>query len=93
MNARPNWLAAAETRHREVANWVSSQEHPADCLCISCAPISTPTRSPIVNGALAGNAGVDVAQGVALLISLKPYAQQVAVGHLRALNGLQGQMG
>jgi hypothetical protein len=68
-------------------------EHPTDCLCVSCAPISLPTRSPIVNDALAGKHGSDVAQAVALLVSLKPYAQKVAVGHLRALNGLQGKLG
>jgi hypothetical protein len=66
--------------------------HPTDCLCVSCAPISLPTRSPIVNDALAGEHGFDIAQAVALLVSLKPYAQKVAVGHLRALNGLQGKL-
>lgn len=68
-------------------------EHATDCLCISCAPISLPTRSPIVNDALAGKHGVDVAQGVTLLMSLKPMASKVAVAHLRALNGLQGKLG
>lgn len=24
-------------------------DHPTDCLCISCAPISTPTKSPTLN--------------------------------------------
>lgn len=68
-------------------------QHATDCLCVSCAPISLPTRSLIVNDALAGKHGVDVAQAVALLMSLKPYGQQVAIGHLRALNGLQGKLG
>jgi hypothetical protein len=81
-------------RARIVALWIRAAEHPTDCLCAEvCAPISQPTRSPIVNAGLAGTHGVDVAQGVALLISLKPYGQQVAIGHLRALNGLQGKLG
>lgn len=89
-----NWLVKAEARHRDIAEWVRSQEHPTDCLCSEiCAPIATPTRSPIVNDGLAGYHGVDVAQGVALLVSLKPYPQRVAVGHLRALYGLQGKLG
>lgn len=94
MNARPNWLKDAETRHLDVAKWIRAQAHPTDCLCAElCAPVSTPTRSPIVDDALAGNHGVDVAQGVTLLVSLKPYGRKVAVGHLRALNGLQGNVG
>jgi hypothetical protein len=72
-----------------IVAWVGSQEHSTDCTCLSCAPISTPTRSPIVNDALAGVHGVEVAQGVALLVSLKPYGQKVGVAHLKALNGLQ----
>lgn len=81
-------------RNIAVAAWVSSQEHPTDCICAEfCAPVSTPTRSPIVNAALAGNQGVDVAQGVTLLIGLKAYGQRVAISHLRALNGLQGKLG
>jgi hypothetical protein len=67
--------------------------HATDCLCISCAPISLPTRSPIVNDALAGGSGSDVAQGLVLLLSLGPMASRVAVAHLRALHGLQGKMG
>jgi len=69
-------------------------EHPTDCLCAEvCAPISLPTRSPIVNDALAGAHGSDVAQAVVSLVRLRPYAQKVAVGHLRALSGLQGKLG
>jgi hypothetical protein len=67
--------------------------HATDCLCTSCTPISAPTRSPIVNDALASQAGLDLHQGVTLLMSLKPYGQRVAVCHLRALRGLQGQLG
>jgi hypothetical protein len=94
MNARPGWLKEAEARHQSVATWLSSQDHPTDCLCVEfCAPISLPTRSPSVNDALSGTHGVDVAQGVALLLSLKPYGQRVAVDHLRALQGLQGKLG
>jgi hypothetical protein len=96
MNAPENICPDARgdsARARLVALWIRAAEHPTDCLCVSCAPISTPTRSPIVNDALAGAHGVDVAQGVALLMSLKPYGQRVAIGHLRALNGLQGHLG
>lgn len=94
MNApAPNWLAAAEARSRDVAAWLRAQEHPTDCLCISCAPISTPTRSPSIDDALAGVHGSDVAQGMSLLLSLKPKAMKVANAHLLALNGLQGKMG
>jgi len=81
-----------QTRLQAIAEWIGSQEHPTDCLCISCAPISTPTRSPSVDDALAGKHGSDVAQGTALLASLKPYGRKVAMRHLRALIGLQGQL-
>jgi hypothetical protein len=68
-------------------------EHPTDCLCPEvCAPISLPTRSPSLNDALAKKNGFDVAQAVTLLVGLKPYAQQVAIAHLRALSGLQRKL-
>lgn len=45
-------------------------DHPTDCLCISCAPISLPTRSPMVNDALAGEGSSDVAQALMLFQQL-----------------------
>jgi hypothetical protein len=94
MNAPDRLDARGDSaRTRLVALWIRAAEHPTDCLCVSCAPISTPTRSPSVNDALAGKRGSDVAQGVALLMSLKPYGQRVAVAHLRSLHGLQGKLG
>jgi hypothetical protein len=93
MKAAENWLAQAVARHATVAEWIRAAEHPTDCLCTSCAPISLPTRSSIVNDALAGKHGLDVAQGTTLLMSLKPYGQRVAVAHLRSLRGLQGVLG
>jgi hypothetical protein len=93
MNAPANWLAAAEARDRDIAKLIRSQPHPCDCLCISCAPISTPTRSPMIDDALAGNHGVEVAQGVESLIRLMPYGRKVAAGHLKALEGLQRKLG
>lgn len=95
MIARAPIFSAAQAREQAeaISAWIRVQEHPTDCLCLLCAPISTPTACPIVNDALAGNRGVDVAQGVALLVSLKAMGQRVAVAHLQALNGLQGKLG
>jgi hypothetical protein len=45
-------------------------EHPSDCLCISCAPISLPTRSPIINDALAGCGDSALAQALVLFQQL-----------------------
>jgi hypothetical protein len=68
-------------------------DHPTDCICPEvCAPISLPTRSPSLNAALAGDRGSDLAQAVTLFESLAPYARRVAVGHLRALSGLQRKL-
>lgn len=39
-------------------------DHPTDCICISCAPISLPTRSPIINHLLAGKGNSALAQGL-----------------------------
>lgn len=45
--------------------------HPTDCLCISCAPISTPTRSPIINHLLAADRDSALAHGLALAHQLR----------------------
>jgi len=50
---------------------ISTNEHPTDCLCISCAPISLPTRSPIINHLLAGRADSALAHALALAHQLR----------------------
>jgi hypothetical protein len=47
-------------------------DHPTDCLCISCAPISLPTRSPIINDAPAGRGDSEAAQALVLFQQLDP---------------------
>jgi hypothetical protein len=51
-------------------------DHPTDCLCISCAPISLPTRSPIVNDALAKGVSVDLTQALSMFHQLSQRRQQ-----------------
>ena len=48
-----------------------STQHPTDCLCISCAPISLPTRSPTLNHLLAGRADSALAHGLMLAHPLR----------------------
>jgi hypothetical protein len=57
--------------------------HPTDCLCISCSPISLPTRSLIVNDALAGKGDSELAQALVLF-------QQLGVRHRKQALLLMG---
>jgi len=65
--------------------------HPTTCLCISCAPISTPTRSPSINSTLAAEPDVELAQAAVLFKGLGRYERRIALAHLAALDKLQGK--
>lgn len=45
--------------------------HPTDCICISCAPISLPTKSPTLNHLLAGRPDCALAHALALSHQLR----------------------
>lgn len=54
MNAALTFMQQALARDRATIERIAAERHPAHCLCISCAPISYPTRSPTLNHLLAG---------------------------------------
>lgn len=65
-------------------------DHTSDCLCISCAPISLPTRSPSLNAALAGRGDSDLAQVVVLYSQLDARHQAQAKKLMECGVRLQG---
>jgi hypothetical protein len=85
--------AESAAHARAVAAWIRSQEHATDCLCISCAPVSTPMRSPSVNDTKPIGDDLEVAQASALFQSLGQYERRVARAMLQALVKVQGMRG
>jgi len=67
------------------------EQHRSDCLCISCAPVSQPTRSPIVNAALAGRGDSDLAQAIVLFQQLDQRHRNQAISLMRCGIRLEGK--
>lgn len=66
-------------------------DHQTDCLCVSCAPVSLPARSPSIDAAPSIGADVELAQAAALFHGLAPYGRRVATAMLQSLSQLQGE--
>lgn len=79
--------------HIAVAAWIRAQVHPTDCICSFCAPVSTPTRSPIINDALAGRGDSGLAQVVALFPQLDDRHQRQAILLMKCGIRVEGKMG
>jgi hypothetical protein len=67
--------------------------HPTDCLCISCAPISLPTRSPSVNDALAKGIGVELTQALSMFQQLSTRRQHQTVAMMACGLRMEGKLG
>lgn len=68
-------------------------QHASDCICVSCAPVSLPTRSPSINGTKPIGDDLEVAQASALFQSLGDRERKVAMDQMRALRKMQGPRG
>jgi hypothetical protein len=64
-------------------------DHPTDCICISCAPISLPTKSPTLNHLLAGRPDCALAHALALAHQLRVRQINQAMLFMRCGAGLQ----
>lgn len=72
---------------------ITAATHPTDCLCIDCAPISLPTRSPSINAALAGRGDSDLAQAIVLFQQLDERHRKQAVLLMGCGIRLEGKRG
>ena len=68
-------------------------QHATDCLCLTCAPVSQPTRSPSINDLLASGRSVELAQDFALLESLRTREREVVRDLMKGMRKLQGSRG
>lgn len=66
-------------------------DHPTDCICKEvCAPISLPTRSPIVDSTLAAGPDSDLAQALGLFRLLDARHKKLFLAMLGAAVKVQG---
>jgi hypothetical protein len=71
----------------------TAAQHSTDCICVSCAPPSTPARSPSIYATKPIGDDLEVAQASALFESLGQYERRVARAFLQSLVKVQGTRG